>query len=189
MSFLTIAQARAAGLGLELSDTDLQDAIDEEEAWLAGKIGPLVGERTQLLPLAYLAPRSSEIRLKRPTDAVEVEQDGVALAEVAVRPDGWHLAALPEGTRYRGVLAITYTPTDELQVRRALKQLLGLTLSAQQAGGLTGETIGTYSYQRSAGTSARVRKAIVRDLLTPPAAGTTRVRSTVPHGLAGLLER
>lgn len=189
MSLLTLAQARAAGLGLELADDDLQDAIDEEEAWLARRIGPLVGERTDRLPLAYLAPRGSEVQLHRPTDLVEVTQDGVALATVDLRPGGWYVAAQPEGERYTGVLEFTYTPNDELEVRRALKQLLGLTLSAQAAGGLTGETMGTYSYQRSATTSARVRKAVVRDLRTPPAAGTTRVRSTVPHGLAGSLGR
>jgi hypothetical protein len=189
MSVLEVLAAQAAGIGAELDTLTLQDAIDEEEAWLARRIGQLVGERTERLSLAYLSPRTSEVRLQRPTDEVAVKQDGVALATVELRPAGWVVANLPEGTRYAGILELTYTPTDELEVRRAVKQLLGLALSSQTAGGLTGETMGTYSYQRSAGTSAKVRAAIVRSLQEPSSAGTTRLRSSVRHGLAGALDR
>jgi hypothetical protein len=189
VSLLQVLDAQGAGIGGELDTLVLQDAIDEEEAWLARRIGQLVGERTERLSLAYLSPRTSEVHLQRPTDEVAVKQDGVTLATVELRPAGWLLANLPEGARFTGILEATYTPTDMLEVRRAIKQLLGLALSAQSAGGLTGETMGTYSYQRSAGTSAKVRAAIVRSLQEPGSAGTTRLRSSVRHGLAGALER
>lgn len=189
MPILTPAEAQAAGIGLELSDEALEAAIAEEEAWLARRIGPLEGERTERLALAYLHPHSSEIRLRRPTDAVEVTQDDVDLGTVEVRGLGWIVANLPEGTRYTGVVELTYTPNDLLEVRRAVKQLLQLSISAAAAGQLTGETIGTYSYQRSSATGAKARASVVEQLGMPAAAGSSRLRSSVRHGTAGLLDR
>lgn len=190
---LSLEQARAANLGAGLSDDALQDAIDEEEAWLASpeRLGPLVGERTETFPLAYLRPLSSEIRLRRPTAAVELTQDGEPLTTVELRADGRRLAALPEGTRYVGVLAATYTPNDELIVRRALKALVALQLGDVQAAGMQMEQMGTYMYQRGAGTAGRTRRSILRSLLGDANRGgtTLRMRSSVPHGLAGRLDR
>jgi hypothetical protein len=191
---LSLDQAKAAKVGASLSDEALQAAIDEEEAWLARRIGPLLGERTQRFPLAYLRPLVSEVRLRRPTDEVVVRQADVELEEASftLRQSGWRLALLPEGTRFTGALEVDYTPTDELEVRRALKELLGLTVTAQAAQGMQSERMGSYSYDRgiaAAKLTASTRKSIVASLLEPPEAGSMRVRSSVPHGLAGVLER
>lgn len=186
---LELDEARAAGLGAELSDAALQAALDEEEAWLARRIGPLLGEREQRFPLAYMREASSVLVLQRPTDAVEITSDGTALTDFELRPGGWRVAQLPEATRWGGVLVATYTPNDELEVRRALKELVGVSVGAQAAGGLQGETMGSYSYQRGAGTTTRTRASIVRGLREPVAASTMRVSSSVRHGLAGALER
>jgi hypothetical protein len=186
---LSLEDARAAGIGGELGDEALQDAIDEEEAWLARRVGPLVGERTQRFALTGLPPGGSELRLLRPTDEVEVTLDAVALTTVELRPDQRTIARLPEGTRYTHAVEVTYTPNDELEVRRALKLLVGIRLGEVSSGGLQGEQMGSYSYQRGAGTGTRSRGSIVRDLTGRGQPGTTRIKSTVPHGLAGALGR
>lgn len=187
---LSVEQAQAANLGGGLSDEALEAAILEEEAWLARRIGPLTGERTQRFPLAVLRPTSSEVHLKRPTDSVEVLADGTDIsAECELRPGGWVVARLPEGTRYAAVVEVTYTPTDELEVRRALRQLLALTLTTQASPALAGETMGSYSYQRATGETSRLRQGIVRSLQEPSTAGSTRLRSGVAHGTAGQLGR
>jgi hypothetical protein len=186
---LSLEQARAANLGAGLSDAALQDAIDEEEAWLARRIGPLLGERTQVFQLAYLPPLTNSVKLKRPTDSVELEQDGEALTSVQLRADQRTLATLPEGTRYVGVLEATYEPNDELEVRRALKELLSLQLGVVDGAGVQMEQMGSYMYQRGAGTASRTRASIVRSLIGAPTASSLRLRSSVPHGLAGQLGR
>lgn len=186
---LLLEDARAAGIGAELSDTALQDAIDEQEAWLARRIGLLVGERTERFALAYMRPTTSELALQRPTDSVELVQDGTTLTDFELRPGGWRVAQLPEGTRWAGVLEATYTPTDELEVRLALKKLVGLDVGVVSTGGLQAETIGTYAYQRAAGSATRSRASIVRSLREPPSASSLRLTSSVPHGLSGALGR
>lgn len=188
---LQVEDARAANLGAQLSDNALQDAIDEEEAWLARRIGPLTGERIERFPLAYLEPLGSEVTLRRSTLAVVVEQDGVVLPGVELRSDGRRLAALPEGTRYVGVLAVTYEPDDLLEVRRALKVLVGLNLGATETGGLQSETMGSYAYSRGTGGSSpgAIRAGLVRGLVGKPQAGSTRLLSSVKHDLAGHLGR
>lgn len=189
MSLLLPTEAQAANIGLELSVEALQDAIDEEEAWLARRIGPLEGERTQRFPLSGLSPTSSEVRLRRPTAEIVATLDGVALTTVELRPDGYTVARLPEGTHYGGIVAITYTPTDRLEVKRALRELLSLTLGMQASGGLQAEIMGSYSYTRAAGSATRRRRSIVRELLGTGQAGSTRLLSSVHHGTAGALGR
>jgi hypothetical protein len=191
VSLLLLDEAQAAGIGAELDEAALQDAIDEEEAWLARKIGPLVGERTERFRLTYITPLPTQVQLRRPTDSVEVEQDSteVDMGGLDMLADGWVVGRLPLGTRFTGVLDITYTPNDELEVKRALKELLGLTLATQGSAGLSAEVMGSYSYARGAGTTTRLRRSIVRGLQAPPAAGTTRLLSSVRHGLAGAIGR
>lgn len=187
---LTLERARGMGLGAELSDDDLQAAIDREEAWLARRIGPLTGERTESFPLAHIRPTTHEVRLRRPTAAVEVEQAGTDIsATCELRHDGWRVALLPEGSHYTGPLECTYTPTDENEVEGALLELLSLRLGTVTSGGLSGEIMGSYSWTRGAGTATRVRASIVRQLLEPATAGSSRVASSVPHGLAGQVGR
>ena len=195
MSVLGMSEARAAGLGEDLSDDALQDAIDEEEAWLARRIGPLLGLRTQRFSLAYLRPTTSEVHLARPTildssfaptiDGTLLEAEGYEL-----RPGGWVLALLPEGTRYGGILEVASVPSDENEVRRALKELLGLQLGKVGASGISMEQMGTYMYQRApAGASARARASVVASLREPRGATSMRVLPSRGHGLAGSLGR
>lgn len=199
MSLLTLEAARAAGLGGSLGDVALQAAIDQEEAWLARRIGPLTGERTEFFPYPYSRPTSNQIRLRRPTDdtfeATETDLNAVVVdvrAFLEVRHLGWRLGWLTRGDHLsvsEGALDVTYTPTDELEVIRALQQLLGLTLSSVAAGGYQSEIMGSYSYTRAAGASTKLRKSILRDLGEPAEAGSTRLTSSIRHGLLGVLER
>lgn len=190
---LSVEQAQDAGIGAELDPEVLEDTIEEEEAWLARRIGPLVGERTQVFQLAGLSPTSPELRLQRPTDIVElVMGDADISATVQLRADGYTVARLPEGTAYLGLpttVSVTYTPTDELEVRRALKELVSLTLGMQNSGGLQAEIMGSYSYTRAAGSATRRRRSIVRELLGPKGASSIRLLSSVQHGTAGALSR
>lgn len=197
MSLLTTAEAVAAGIGGHLSTEALQAAIDEEEAWLARKLGgPLEGERTETFPLSYLRVRSHEVRLRRaadPDEDLEVLSDGVDISDtVELRGGGHRVALVVEdrvGTRITGAWAVTYTPGDLLEVKRALKLLLGLSIGTQGGAGLQSEIIGSYSYTRAQGSATRLRRSILRDLQGEPGAGTIRILSSVRHGLAGVLDR
>lgn len=195
MSLLSTDEALGAGIGADLDTDALQAAIDEEEAWLARRIGPLTGERTQRYPLAYLRPTTGEVRLRRPTDAVEVLSEGTDISDaVELRRDGWRVGLLPRGDRYTGaagtgVLEITYTPNDELEVKRAVKQLLAMQLGTVTGGGVTMEQMDGYMYQRGAGVSTRSRASIVASLREPAEAGSTRLHSSLPHGVATALGR
>jgi len=198
MSLLTTDEAVAAGIGGHLSAEALQAAIDEEEAWLAGKLGgaPLTGERTESFPLSYLRVRSHEVRLARaadPTADLEVLSDGIDITDTVELRHGNRRVALvvSDGvaTRITGAWEVTYTPGDELVIKRALKFLLGLTLGVQGGAGLTSEIIGSYSYTRAGGSATALRRSLVRELRGEPEAGSMRILSSVRHGLAGVLDR
>lgn len=196
MSLLTPAEVVAAGIGGHLSTEALQASINEEEAWLERKLGGLLtGERTETFPLSGLRVRSHEVRLRRPAleAGLEVTSDGIDITDtVELRSDGWRVAlAIVDGIGYRisGAWAVTYSPSDELEVRRALKSLLSLTLGTQPSGGLSSELIGSYSYTRANGTAGRLRASILRDLRGPNGPTSVRVLSSVRHGLAGVLDR
>ena len=110
---------------------DLVVLIEREEDWLANDpvdgIGQLVGERVDVL---WVTPGDDRpLLLRRPTGAVEVVDGGVALAAAEV--------TLLAGTRverfgaWRGpTVAVTFTPSDQSTVERALLELVRLTLSA-----------------------------------------------------------
>lgn len=198
MSLLTTDEAVAAGIGSHLSAEALQAAINEEEAWLARKLGgaPLTGERTESFPLSYLRVRSHEVRLARPADPeadLEVLSDGTDISDTVELRNGNRRVALvvADGiaSRISGAWAVTYTPGDELEVKRALKFLLAMTLGVQGGSGLQSEIIGSYSYTRAAGSATALRRSIVRELRGEPTAGSMRILSSVRHGLAGVLDR
>lgn len=186
MSVLLPTDALDAGVGVELSADALQAAIDREEAWLARRIGQLVGERTESFPLAHVWPTTYEVRLRRPTDEVEVLQSGTDIsAACELRHDGWRVALVADYAYFAGPLECTYTPNDELEVQGALLELVSLRLGTVGSAGLAGEIMGSYSWTRGAGSSARIRQSLVRGLLEPGHAGSTRLSSSVRHGLAG----
>jgi hypothetical protein len=64
---------------------------------------------------------------------------------------------------------MTYTPNDEVLVRKALYDLVAVDLKPE-AGEITSETLGSYSYQRGAGFAqapAPYQKAIIVASLLP----------------------
>ncbi len=159
MSLTTVAEVRAL-VDTDLEDADLQAVIDREEAWLARRVGPLSGPRTVTIP----DPRfDADLVLARPTAAATVTSAGQPVTvdliggTILRRLSGW-LAPV----------AVTYTPDDELEVKRAVIHLIGIALKGGDD--LASETIGSYSYQRfgaqgSAGSSRPTRASIVRSLL------------------------
>jgi hypothetical protein len=195
VSLITPAEATAAH-DFGLVGAALQGAIDREEAWLARRIGPLAGERTEAFALAGFGyPGQHEVRLRRPTDEDGLRQvlDAGAdvTASVMLLRNGWSVAHMTPIASYPisfyGPVAVTYTPNDELEVRRVLLGLLAL--SADPAGPYSMEMMGSYSYQKAGGSVTRARASLVRSLGAPPEAGAVTVRSTVRHGVLGAFGR
>lgn len=141
MSLLTVAEARAAGLGRGLSDADLQARINGTEGQLARRIGPLTGLRTTVVN----AGRA--VWLPRPwkADPAPIIRDAgvvVDTAKYAIWPNGRVL--LTDGLAWAGPrVEVDWTPDDEAAVREAVISLLDLQLRPYQS-----ESIGDYSYAR-----------------------------------------
>ncbi len=160
---------------------DIQQLIDEEEAYLARRIGPLLGERTE----TFLLPHPYDIlRLRRPTSAVVVNDNGADLDDdlVLLKANGWRVSQSSVG--WVGPVAVTYTPNDWLEVRRAVVDLVrtSLAISEQKAseGAYESETIGAYSYRRATGAAIpqAQRRAIVANLLPPQVPTSVRLLSS-----------
>jgi len=181
MSLLTFAEARAL-ISTGLGDADFQGVIDREEAWLARRIGALSGSRTQTFHVRA-ADADDPLWLRRPTSAVTVTDDGVALAGTDVRllRDG----AVVEKTTgaWTGPVTVAYTPNDADEVRRVIVELsrIGVSASAYEA-----ETIGDYSYARGESPAAQ-REALVRGLVPRRGPGTIRLRSPYASERVGAL--
>jgi hypothetical protein len=192
MSFLDLTTTREL-VASDLSDAAFQEVIDLEEAWLAKRIGPLDGERTE----RFVNVRYGQlIRLQRPTDAdsysFAVDDAGTdATADVELRRNGWRVARLhPAGWLATGALngavSITYEPNDALEVERVLVELVRLSIAATQTPntGITSEVIGSYTYVLGTGSSSprSIRAALLRSLREPLEPETLRVRSsTIPE--------
>lgn len=185
---LDLTEARNRGLDLPADDTAAQHILDETEAWLARKIGPLTGERTETF-YAGVYTQSGALALKRYTDAVEVTDGGSEIDADQVRlvANGsvvTHTYQAPSAHWHGPYVGVTYTPNDELEVRSALYELVELDLSPE-AGEITGETLGSYSYQRGAGFAqvpkGHKKAAIVSALLPkrPPLTTITAVSRPV----------
>lgn len=162
-----------------LTDEQLGDIIGREEAWLARRIGQLIGERTETFPLAGYRRVQYEVRLRRPTDVVEVTDNDAAITDVILTHDGWRVAKNLGAGSFIGPVTVTYTPTDDAEVRSVLIDLIRLTIAA---GGVTpgfkSESIGDYSYDLGDGAASAYssRRALVRSLREPPTAGSIPVR-------------
>ena len=174
MSLLLLAEARAL-ISTGLGDADLQGVIDREEAWLARRVGALTGARTQTFHV-HPADADDPLWLRRPTAAVTVTDNGVALTGVRLLRDG----AVVEKTTgsWTGPVTVAYAPNDSEEVRRVIIELLRIGVSASP---YDSETIGDYSYSRgSVRTPDAQRQDLVRDLVPPRGPGTIRLRS--PYG-------
>lgn len=178
MSLVTVAEVQAL-VSTELADADLQDVIDREEAELASRIGPLTGARTE-----YFYPDHSAERLylRRSTDSVTVTNEGTA---VTLGDDDGEYRLVGNGTALHLVstnwgydVTATYTPNDELRVKRVLIELIRLTTTET---GYTSERIGQYSYQKAQtpGASESTREALIRSLLPNLGHGSIRLRGSI----------
>lgn len=188
MGILTVEELKAL-VPSSLDDEALQGVIDREEAYLAARIGPLVGERTQRV---MFYDEDQPIRLQRPASSVVVSShpDGSdPITGTEVIGGGWRVWRTPLSwpyptTRASSLYAI-YTPSDEDEVRRVLIELCRMTIasSASNTTGLTSETIGSYSYRtdggstRQSGKSGPTRGSLWKSLLGPSYPMSVRVRS------------
>lgn len=166
---ITVEEARARGITLPSDEDAAQALVDEQEAWLARRIGPLDEEFVETFYVGVRQARG-RLALRRFTDAVVVEDNGAAVDpdRIALLDRGASVGLVyPYAPWWTGpYVTVTYTPNDELEVRRVLYQLLALEQTPDTAG-LQSETLGDYSYSRGAATADPVsqRAALVASLL------------------------
>jgi hypothetical protein len=168
---INLANARLRGIQLPDDDTVAQDILDEQEAWLAQRIGPLIDERTETFYVGLSDTRGA-LYLRRYADPEDYEvTDGGA----DVDPD--HTRLIDDDSTVQRTYAavsrfwtgpyvtVTYTPTDEAAVRGVLYSLVGL--AAEPAGPYESEQIGSYSYRRGrgGGDMTGTRAALASSLL------------------------
>jgi hypothetical protein len=185
-SLTSIAEVRAL-VRSRLSDVDLQAVIDREEAWLAGRVGVLTGERTDTFtpglgdtPL-YLSRRAPSVVL---TDAGRT----LAASEFLFTPSTgmirrvWtpDLADNPPWRQlylgWQGTVSATYTPADEADVKRAVIELVRLATGET---GFDSETIGDYQYTRGASSGRLSRAGLTRSILVRRPAYAMRIHSAM----------
>lgn len=171
MALITIAQARARGVSLPADDTAAQDVIDEQEAWLARKIGALTGSRTETFYVG-LSETRRKLGLRRPTTSVVVTDGGATVATDQYRlvDDGAAIARVYSApTRWWTGPYVTaaYTPNDQTLVESALYDLCAL--AAAPATGYDSEQIGAYSYRKgsTSGSSVAAQRASIVSSLLP----------------------
>lgn len=176
-SVTSVAEVRAL-VNSGLSDIDLQAVIDREEAWLAGQVGPLAGQRVDTFRPGF---SDTILYLRRRTDAVAVTDDGVALVA-----DTDYVFTPANGAIRRGsaraesswgeLVTVTWTPTDEAAVKRAVIELVRATVGET---GLESETIGDYSYTRGESASRVGRSELARSILLTRPAYSMRIRASM----------
>ena len=178
MSLVTVAEVRAL-VSTELSDDDLQDVIDREEAELASRIGPLTGARTETFYPDHSAER---LYLRRPTATVTLVSDGTTLT---LGDDDGEYRLLGSGTtlnynanNWGEIVTAAYTPNDELRVKRVLIELIRLTSTET---GYVSERIGQYSYSKAQtpGAAQTTRDALIRSLQPNLGKGSMRLRGSI----------
>jgi hypothetical protein len=165
---ITLDEARARGIALPADDDVAQDIIDEQEAWLARRIGPLEGDRTETFYVGVMAAQG-KLGLRRFTDAVVLTDAGVTvntdlyrLVDHGAGVELLYVAPFPWWTG--PYVTAAYEPNDADEVRRALFDLVAI--AAQPASAMLSETIGAYQYTRaSVGSPAQARAIIVSSLL------------------------
>jgi hypothetical protein len=171
---LSVEEARAL-VTTSLSDADLADVIAREEAWLARRIGPLEGERTETFATA---DGDEVLKLQRPASSVDVEDDSGTLTDVALH--GWSDVTRTDVARsWNGDVLVTYTPSDPDEVKRVLVTLVRLTTSESAFASQSAEG---YSVSSSILDQRVARFTASRSLMRPRVPTTTRLRSTIPFG-------
>lgn len=170
MSLITVLQARARSVPLPADDDAAQDVIDEQEAWLARRIGPLTGSRTETFYVGT-AERRGKLGLRRHTDSVTVTDAGVAVAADQFRliDDGSAITKVYTASSawWAGpYVTATYEPNDLVLVESALYDLCALASSPATA--YDAETIGSYAYRKGAQTrTVAAQRAVIASSLLP----------------------
>jgi len=191
MSVLSTTEVEAR-METGLDTADLQALIDEEEAWLAGDprvgIGQLVGERTQSI---WVTPGDDRpLLLQRPTDetggygsggSLIVIDGGTLLGEADVALTGPARLEKVSGAWTGPRVLVTSIPTDEASVRRALFELIRISITAspynqEATGGGGGGGGGGHSYSRARSPQS-LREEIARSLHPHRGHMTTRMGS------------
>lgn len=169
-----------------LEDDALQGVIDREEDWLANDarvgIGQLTGERTQRI---YVARGDNDpLLLRRPTSidaggsggTFRVEDGGVELDDVVLT--GPARIERTSAQVWTGPFVdVTYTPTDAGAVKRALIELVQLTITASPYGQ---EATEGHSYSRPDDVY-QMRESLARTLNPHRGAGTVKLGSGETH--------
>ena len=169
---LELDTARAL-ITTSLDDDQLTEAITREEAWLARRVGPLSGSRTELF-----VPSDGDERLllRRPTEAVSIIDDSGAVSLYDLR--GWADVVRTSGA-WSGEVLIDYDPSDADEVVRVLVTLLRLTLGESA---YTAQAAQGYSSSVSVVEQKRSRYAALRSLMRPREPYSMRLRSAIPSG-------
>ena len=188
MSLVTLEECRARpGIQLPADDGVAQDIIDEQEAWLARRIGTLVGDRTETFRVG-LGGTSAKLGLARPTDSVTVVDGTVTLdaSRTALVDHGASLiiADVELTPWWNGpYVRVTYEPSDELEVRKALFDLIALAGSPIEKH--KSEQIGAYSYSGGGVQGLTAARGVIVSSLLPkrdPLAVLTAVSRRVRAG-------
>lgn len=195
-SLVTPAQVKAL-IPSALTDPQLQDVIDREEATLTRQVTALSGPRTQLYYIGdpatmglwwdtaawtpgtriwIMSDRMGPLGLLRPTDAVAVKDNGVTITDTRLLRQG---TLVERSAGWVGPLVeITYTPNDQLEVVRVVIELCRMTMTET---GYQSEKIGDYGYAkhlRPAPGEPDPRKVLYRSLMTHLPKGTMRIRTS-----------
>ena len=179
-SLVSIAEARAL-VRSRLSDSDLQAVIDREEAWLAGKVGVLTGERTDTwqpgigdTPL-YLPRRAESVVLTDDGESLVADTDYLFTPSTGmIRRIVGYLYGSP--SYWQGTVTATWTPSDEAAVKRAVIELVRGTVGET---GFDSETIGDYAYTRGASAGRVGRAGLARGILLRRPAYSLRLHSAM----------
>ena len=155
---ITIEEARDRGIELP-SDADVaQDIIDEQEAWLARRIGPLDGSRTETFYVG-ISRVHGKLGLRRYTDSVSLSDGGstVNTGHYRLVDNGSAVVRRHESpSRYwtGPYVEATYTPNDAAEVRKVLFTLLAYAVDPSADSPFNAEQIGAYSYSKGAAQGA-----------------------------------
>lgn len=184
---ITVAEARLRGVTLPSDDDAAQAAIDEQVDWLAKRVGPLDGERTETFYVGFGRARGC-LYLRRYTDAVVIVDGPTTLVDDQFVLEGNGSSVRRQLTNYPlgwtgPYVTATYRPNDEDSVRKVLIDLL--TLAAGSVGALQSETIGAYTYNRGNGKLIAGQRGTLASSLLPrrPSATTLDTGDRAWYGM------
>jgi hypothetical protein len=170
MSLVSVSEARLRRIPLPVDDGAAQDIIDEEEAWLARRIGPLTGARTERFYVG-VGVTQGRLGLRRFTDAVSVVDAGATVdpAHYRIVDHGASIILTYNAASwwwFGPYVEVTYTPSDEDEVLGAIYALIAL--ASVPPSPYESEQIGSYSYSRGRGIAApRARRGALASAIVP----------------------